>query len=113
MGLLDVFSFKKEMGLFDVFSFKKEAAKVLNKDFFVEILKLAREKIIELAKKNIPGRDKKEQLDEFLILRIRSKIKEDKITNKYVLWLVEKLIEILPSVTQIVYEFLKEKIENL
>lgn len=101
------------MGLFDVFSFKKEAAKVLNKDFFVEILKLAREKIIELAKKNIPGRDKKEQLDEFLILRIRSKIKEDKITNKYVLWLVEKLIEILPSVTQIVYEFLKEKIENL
>lgn len=101
------------MGLFDVFSFKKEAAKVLNKEVFVEILKLAREKILELAKKNIPGQEKKEMLDEFLVLKIRSKVKEGKITNKYVLWLVEKLIEILPSVTQIVYEFLKEKVENL
>lgn len=101
------------MGLFDAFSFKKEAAKVLNKETFVEILKLAREKILELAKKNIPGQEKKAILDEFLILKIRSKVKEGKITNKYVLWLIEKLIEILPSVTQIVYEFLKEKVENL
>ena len=101
------------MGLFDIFSFKKEAAKVLNKDFFVDLLKTAREKIIELAKKNIPGQEKKEQLDEFLTLHVRSKIKEGKITNKYVLWLVEKLIEVLPSITQLVYDFLKEKVENL
>ena len=101
------------MGLFDVFSFKKEAAKVLNKDFFTEVLKLAREKIIELAKKNMPGQEKKAQLDEFLTIYIHSKVKEYKITNKYVLWLVEKLIEVLPSVTQIVYDLLKEKVENL
>ena len=101
------------MGLFDVFSFKKEAAKVLNKGFFVDLLKTAREKIIELAKKNIPGQEKKKQLDEFLTLHIRSKIKEGKITNKYVLWLVERLIEVLPSITQLIYEFLKEKVENL
>lgn len=101
------------MGLFDAFSFKKEAAKVFNKDFFVELLKSAREKIIELAKESIPGQDKKEELDEFLTLRIRAKVKEGKVTNKYVLWLVEKFIEILPSITQLVYEFLKEKVENL
>ena len=101
------------MGLFDAFSFKKEAAKVLNKENFIEILKLARDKIIELGKSNIPGHEKKEQLDEILILKIRAKIKEGKISNKYVLWLIEKLIEILPSVTQLMYEFLKEKVENL
>lgn len=101
------------MGLFDAFSFKREAAKVLNKETFVEVLKLAREKILELAKKNIPGQEKKAILDEFLTLKIRSKVKEGKITNKYVLWLIDKIIEILPSVTQIVYELLKEKVENL
>lgn len=101
------------MGLFDVFSFKKEATKVLNKDMFVEILKMAREKIIDLAKENFPGAEKKEQLDTTLVEFIRAKVKEGKIGNKLVLWVVEKLVDILPKVTQLVYDFLKEKVENL
>ena len=101
------------MGLFDVFSFKKEADKVLNKEVFVEVLKMAREKIVALAKEKFPGEEKKRQLDETLILFIRSKVKEGKINNKLVLWVVEKLIDTLPKVTQLVYEFLKERVENL
>ena len=101
------------MGLFDAFTFKKDSAKILNKEFFTDILKLTREKIIELAKKEIAGHEKKEQLDKFLILHIQAEVEEREVTNKYTLWVIGKLIEMLPNITQLVYEFLKEKIESL
>lgn len=101
------------MGLFDAFTFKKDSAKILNKEFFTDILKLTREKIIELAKKEIAGYEKKEQLDKFLILHIQAEVEEREVTNKYTLWVIGKLIEMLPNITQLVYEFLKEKIESL
>ena len=99
--------------MFEMFSFKKEAAKVLNKETFSEILKMARERIIELAKENIPGEEKKRQLDAVLTAHVYMKVKEAGIKNKWVLWLVDQLVDLLPKVTQLVYEFLKEKIENL
>jgi hypothetical protein len=41
------------------------------------------------------------------------KVSELKVKNKIVLWLVDKFIEILPTITQLIYEFLKEKVESL
>ena len=104
MGLLDVF---------DVFSFKKEAEKVFNKENFKEILEKAKETIIQLAKEKMPGKEKKDLLDKYLTNIIYVKIENAKIKNKLVLWLIDKLIEILPTVTQLVYDFLKEKVESL
>ena len=101
------------MGLFDVFSFKKEASKVLTKESFTEVLELARIKIAELAKANFPGEEKKKQVDAIVINRIYDKVKEANIKNKLVLWIVEKLIDLIPRVVQLVYNFLKEKVENL
>ncbi len=101
------------MGLFDVFSFKKEASKVLTKESFTEILELARIKIAELAKANFPGEEKKKQVDAIVVNRIYDKVKEANIKNKLVLWIVEKLIDLIPRVVQLVYNFLKEKVENL
>lgn len=101
------------MGLFDLFSFKKEAAKVFSKEAFVEILELARIKITEFAKENFPGEDKKRQVDLIVLARIYEKVEEAKIKNKLVLWLVDRLMDIVPRVTQLVYDFLKEKVENL
>ena len=99
------------MGLFDVFTFKKEALKVFSKENILNTLTLAKNKIIEQIQNNIPGVEKKEVVDKIVIEFIREK---SKVTNyKVVLWFVDKLIEIKPSVTQMVYEFLKERIENL
>ena len=99
------------MGLFDAFSFKKEAAKVFTKENFAIILAFAREKIIEQAKANIPGIEKKIIVDNAVIAKIREFRTNCK--NKLVLWVIDQIIKVVPTVTQLVYDFLKEKIENL
>ena len=99
------------MGLFDVFTFKKEAVKVFSKENILHVLNLTKEKIIEQIQNNIPGIEKKEQVDKIVIEFIRERAKVT--NNKVVLWFVDRLIEIIPSITQKVYDFLKEKIENL
>lgn len=101
------------MGLFDVFTFKKESGKVFSKENFKELFQEARSHIIELAKENIPGEEKKRALDTLLTARVYMKVSELKVKNKIVLWLVDKFIEILPTITQLIYEFLKEKVESL
>lgn len=99
------------MGLFDVFSFKKEGQKVFSKEFFVETLKTIREAIISVAKENIPGADKKNKVDTIVVATIYSRTAG--VKNKYVLWLIDKFVDIIPEITQLVYDFLKEKVENL
>jgi hypothetical protein len=53
--------------LFDVFSFKKDGQLVLSEDFFSDLLRTARKAIIEMAKKNIPGIEKKKEVDVVVI----------------------------------------------
>ena len=101
------------MSIFDIFTFKKEGKKVFSKEFFSGILTEAREAIIKLAKENIPGQKKKECVDAIIKSHIKMKVEELKINNKILLWVVDRIIEFIPSITQLVYEFLKEKIENL
>ena len=99
------------MSIFDVFSFKKEAAKIFTKENFSSVLDLAKDKIIEQAKEAISGAEKKAIVDAFII----AKIKEicNNCNNKIVLWVVDQVISAVPSVTQAIYSFLKEKVENL
>ena len=101
------------MGLFDIFTFKKDGKKVFSKEFFKEVLENAREAIIRLAKENIPGVEKKNCVDAIVISRIHDKVTALNIQNKLVLWLIDRLIDVIPTVTQLIYDFLKEKIENL
>ncbi len=101
----------RQMGLFDVFTFKKEAVKVFSKENIVATLNLAKEKIVEKAQEAIAGNEKKEIVDKIVIDFIKEKAKVT--NNKVVLWFVDKVIEIIPSITQTVYDFLKERIENL
>ena len=101
------------MGIFDIFSFKKEAAKVFTKENFEHILKTAREEIINQAKETArKGIEKKAIVDELVIAKIEI-LKETYSKNKLVLWILDRIIDVIPTVTQLVYEFLKEKIENL
>lgn len=101
------------MGLFDVFTFKKDGKKIFSKEVFKEVLEEARKKIIEQAKKNIPGVEKKAIVDEYIVALINKKVKELEIKNKWVLWLVDQIIDLVPVVTQLIYDFLKEKVEAL
>lgn len=99
------------MGLFDVFSFKKEAQKVFTKENFDTVLKTAREAIVSFVNKDILGEQKKKRVDEIVIAKIIELTAN--IKNGLVLWLIDKLIDLIPIVTQLIYDFLKEKVENL
>lgn len=101
------------MGLFDVFTFKKDGKKVFSREVFKEVLEEARKEIIEQVKKAIPGEEKKAIVDERMRALIRKKVKDLEVKNGFILWLVEKIIELIPLVTQLIYNFLKEKVENL
>ena len=91
------------MGLFDVFTFKKEAQKVFTKEHFDTVLKTAREAIVSFVNKDLLGEQKKKRVDEIVIAKIIELTAN--IKNGLVLWLVDKLIDLVPVVTQLVYNF--------
>ena len=99
------------MGVFDIFTFKKEAKLVFTSGNFAAVLEKAREEIIDQAKSRIPGPEKKLIVDKIVISGIRDL--QETCGNKLVVWLIDRLVDIVPAVTQLVYEFLKEKVENL
>ena len=99
------------MSIFDVFTFKKEAAKVFSKENFANILELARAEIVRQIKENCPGVEKKAIVDQVVIRRLLAW--KDECNNKMVKWVIDRIILAVPTVTQLVYNFLKEKIENL
>ena len=99
------------MSIFDIFTFKKEATKIFSKENFAHILEVARLEIIEQAKKNIPGVEKKFIVDEKVLAQLG--ILKDSCKNKLLMWLIDRVMDAIPTVTQLIYNFLKEKIENL
>ena len=101
------------MGLFDFFTFKKDGKKIFSKEVFKEVLEEARERIIEQAKAAISGEEKKAIVDKFVIAFVQAKVKSLEIKNGLILWLVDRVIGLIPLVTQIIYNFLKEKVEAL
>ena len=99
------------MSIFDVFTFKKQAEQVFSKENIKSILDLARTAIIEQIKNNFPGEEKKAKVDAQVIYAIQQKITG--CSNKLILWLIGLIIKNIPSITQKIYDFLKEKVENL
>lgn len=99
------------MGIFDIFTFKKEAEKVLTKENFAIILETAKREIIFRTKSVLPGPEKMELVNNVVIEKIREFRKTCK--NGIVLWIIDQIIKVVPTVTQLVYDFLKEQVENL
>ena len=99
------------MSILDIFTFKKEALNVFTAENFAAVLKTAREEIIRQDKAKIPGQEKKVLVDNIVIAKIREF--RNTCKNKLVLWLVDQIIKVVPTVTQLIYDFLKEKVENL
>ena len=99
------------MSIFDVFSFKSAAKSVFTKENFVYILTLAKEEIIKRAKEEIDGCIKKAQVDS-IIQNALDRLVAD-CNNKLVIFVVDQIKKAVPSVTQLVYDFLKARIEEL
>ena len=99
------------MSIFDLLTFKKEAVKVLTKENFAAVMKRAREEIIKQVKNNVPGPEKKRIVDNIVILKVREA--REGCKNKVVLWVVDLIILAVPTITQLIYDFLKETVENL
>ena len=100
------------MSIFDIFSFKKEASKVFTKENFAHIMETARLAILEQAKDKVAkGYQKKFIVDEKVIATIN--ILKDSCKNGLVIWLLNKITDAVPTVTQLIYNFLQEKVENL
>ena len=100
------------MGLLDIFTFKKEGQKVFTKENFLGLLDLAKKEIIKqkdfVEKK---GSEKKNAVDKILIEKI-TEIKNN-CSNKCIKWLLDLIIAGVPKLTQFIYDCLKEKVENL
>lgn len=99
------------MSIFDIFTFKKEAARIFTSENFSAVIKKAREEIIKQIKEKIPGPEKKVLVDNAVIVKIREFRRT--CSNKLVLWILDQFIKVIPTVTQLIYDFLKEKVENL
>ena len=99
------------MGLFDLLTFKKEATAVFSKENLNALLEAARHAIIEQVKEHYPGPEKKAKVDLIVIAKIEEL--KAKVKNKYVCFIIERIEDITPRLTQLVYDFLKEKVENL
>ena len=99
------------MSIFDIFTFKKQAEQIFSKENIKSVLDLAREAIIAQVKNNFPGVEKKAKVDAQVIYKIQAIA--GGCTNKLVLWLLALIIKNIPSITQKIYDFLKEKVENL
>jgi len=99
------------MGLLDLLSFKKDASELFSAGNVTSFFAFIREKILTQAELNKVGEAKKAFVDSRVIEFIQNKASSCK--NKLVLWLVRQLINVIPRITQIIYDFLKEKIANL
>ena len=97
------------MIIFDALTFTKEAAYLFTTGNVAIILEKAREEIINQAKKEISGHEKKSFVDSAVIFQIREF--RNTCHNKLVLWVIDQIIKVIPTMTQFVYDFLKEKID--
>lgn len=99
------------MSIFDIFTFKKEGKSVFSKETISDVLTTARNAIVEQAKKAIPGQEKKDTVDIIVTRKVQQYY--DACTNGIVRWVIDQFIKAIPTVTQIIYDRLKEKVENL
>ena len=100
------------MGLLDIFSFKKDFTEVANKANLDALKTFIRDKIVEQVKeKALSGVEKMDNVVEEVTEFIEDRIYSD---NSIVQWLIDNIL--IPNVrviTQAVYDLLKETVKNL
>jgi len=97
--------------IFDLFSVRKESKKIFTRENLLEVLNLAKWYIIDQAKNSLRGAEKKQIVDSAIINIINEKTKDCK--NSILLWIIERIKGFIPTITQYIYDTLKEKVDNL
>ncbi len=97
--------------IFDLFSIRKESKKIFTRENLLEVLNLAKWYIIDQAKNSLRGAEKKQIVDSAIINIINEKTKDCK--NSILLWIIERIKGFIPTITQYIYDTLKEKVDNL
>lgn len=100
------------MSIFDIFNFKSKFQEVATKENLDAVVGIAREKIIEQAKKKtLDGIQKMDSVVDDVVEWIEENITSD---NKIVQWLIDNiLIPNVRNICQKIYELLKEVIKGL
>ena len=99
------------MGLLDVFTFKRESTKIFSKENIDNLIEVAKDAIIEQAKKKIKGEEKKKAVDALALAELEAL--HDETDNKLVLYLLGQVAYAVPMINQKIYELLKAKIAEL
>ena len=101
------------MILFDAFSFKKSITGIFSLEAIKDVFNLAKKEIIARVGVAIEGEEKKVQVD-YIVIKFILDYVTTNCSNKLVLWLVNTVVlKAIPTVTQLIYEFLKEKVNGL
>lgn len=99
--------------LTSVFTFKKDFQTVFTNEKVKEFFKIARDLIIKYRDfKELSGEEKKKRVDEFLTNWLFENV-VSKTDNAIICWLLGILIYNVPTITQFVYDFLKDNIEGI
>lgn len=93
-----------------IFNFKTKSAETFNKDSLAVLADFIKATIINRIGTELSNAEKKVAVDNAVTNFVRNSFKSD---NVFVQFLIEKLIEAVPLITQIVYDFLKDRIEGL
>ncbi|DAB04731.1 TPA: hypothetical protein CPT89_00975 [Candidatus Gastranaerophilales bacterium HUM_11] len=97
-----------------IFTFKSKFEKVFNNESVKDIIQRANRLIVAYKDyKDLSGAEKKNKVDKLLTTYILEKYGEFAKENIFVNWVLNKFIEFLPDITQLVYDFLKKRIEGL
>ena len=78
--------------------------------FIKQVFAAAKNNIIEQAKTELSGNDKKANVDSAVINFIKMNIKNE---NPLVCMLINILLEYVPVITQCIYEYLKKYVDGL
>lgn len=79
-------------------------------NFVKQVFTAAKNNIIEQAKTELSGNDKKANVDSAVINFIKMNIKNE---NPLVCMLINILLEYVPVITQCIYEYLKKYVDGL
>lgn len=99
------------MNILNIFTFKKDFKEFFSKETIADLFDYAKEQIIHyIEKSDLFGFEKKQRVDEAVILYIDMRFNSK---NSIVRFVTELIKSIIPAVTQSIYDYLKSYIEGL
>lgn len=93
-----------------IFTFKSNAKKVFNKQNATNLLNYIKNQIIYHVKSELSNESKKANVDAFVINYIRKTFISKNIIVEF---FVNQLIELVPIITQLVFNMLKSRVNGL